>query len=149
MKILIDMGHPAHVHFFKNTIWELEKRGHQVKVTARDKDVTLKLLEAYGIPYVVRPDGWRPMNLLLASRFISSNSFVAYLSRRQLDISMLIKVRADLFVVCLSDNGHEVKVRGYFLNDSFSGSFRFETFNTISILVIHDDPLMRCYIQMT
>jgi predicted glycosyltransferase len=36
MKVLIDMGHPAHVHFFKNTIWELEKRGHEVKVTARD-----------------------------------------------------------------------------------------------------------------
>jgi len=43
MKILIDMGHPAHVYFFKNTIWELEKRGHQVKVTARDKDVTTEV----------------------------------------------------------------------------------------------------------
>lgn len=54
MKILFDMGHPAHVHFFKNAIWELEKRGHQVKVTAREKDVTLELLGAYKIPYVVR-----------------------------------------------------------------------------------------------
>ena len=51
MRILFDMGHPAHVHFFKNAIWELQKRGHQVKITARDKDVTLELLEAYGIPY--------------------------------------------------------------------------------------------------
>ncbi|MDO9537119.1 MAG: hypothetical protein Q7J68_02245 [Thermoplasmata archaeon] len=46
MKVLFDMGHPAHVHLlqpgwlFKNTIWELEKQGHAVKVTARDKDVT-------------------------------------------------------------------------------------------------------------
>lgn len=54
MRILFDMGHPAHVHFFKNTIWELEKKGHEVKVTAREKDVTLQLLEAYGIPHVVR-----------------------------------------------------------------------------------------------
>jgi hypothetical protein len=45
------MGHPAHVHFFKNAIWALEKQGHAVCVTARDKDVTLKLLEAYKIPY--------------------------------------------------------------------------------------------------
>jgi len=51
MKILIDMGHPAHVHLFKNFIWEMEKRGHEIKVTARDKDVTRQLLEAYRIPY--------------------------------------------------------------------------------------------------
>ena len=51
MKILIDIGHPAHVHFFKNAIRELEGRGHEVKVTARDKEVALALLKAYGIPY--------------------------------------------------------------------------------------------------
>jgi len=53
MRILIDMGHPAHVHLFKNFIWEMQKRGHEIKVTARDKDVTLQLLEAYQIPYEV------------------------------------------------------------------------------------------------
>ena len=47
------MGHPAHVHLFKNFIWEMEKRGHEVKVTARDKDVTHQLLDAYHIPYEV------------------------------------------------------------------------------------------------
>lgn len=52
MKILVDMGHPAHVHLFKNLIWELEKQGHSVQVTARDKDVVLKLLDAYKIPYI-------------------------------------------------------------------------------------------------
>ena len=51
MRILIDMGHPAHVHLFKNFIWEMEKRGHEIKVTARDKDVTRRLLDAYQIPY--------------------------------------------------------------------------------------------------
>lgn len=45
------MGHPAHVHLFKNFIWEMEKRGHVIKVTARDKDVTRQLLEAYHIPF--------------------------------------------------------------------------------------------------
>lgn len=74
MKVLIDMGHPAHVHFFKNAIWELEKKGHEVKVTARKKDVTLKLLDAYNTPFIVRPDGWRPLNLFLASRFITKTA---------------------------------------------------------------------------
>lgn len=53
MKVLIDIGHPAHVHFYKNTIKELESRGHEVLVTARDKEVTVKLLNAYGIEHTV------------------------------------------------------------------------------------------------
>ena len=51
MKILIDMGHPAHVHLFKNFIWEMQKKGHEFKITGRDKDVTKQLLDAYQIPY--------------------------------------------------------------------------------------------------
>jgi len=51
MRILVDIGHPAHVHFFKNIIWKLEERGHEVKITAREKDVTLQLLNAYGFEY--------------------------------------------------------------------------------------------------
>lgn len=51
MKILVDILHPAHVHKFKNIIQELEKRGHMVFITARNKDVTLQLLEAYNLQY--------------------------------------------------------------------------------------------------
>jgi uncharacterized protein len=51
MKILIDMGHPAHVHLFKHFIWEMERKGHVFRITARDKDVTKQLLDAYRIPY--------------------------------------------------------------------------------------------------
>lgn len=53
MKVLIDIGHPAHVHFFKNTIWSLQKKGHQIMVVSRDKDVVVDLLNAYGIPHTV------------------------------------------------------------------------------------------------
>jgi hypothetical protein len=70
MRVLIDIGHPAHVHFFKNAIAELLKQGHAVSVTARDRDVTLRLLDAYKIPYSVRPSGWRPLNLVLATNFV-------------------------------------------------------------------------------
>jgi uncharacterized protein len=53
MRILIDIGHPAHVHFFKNFIWEMEKRGHEILVTARDKEVSIRLLDAYNIKHIV------------------------------------------------------------------------------------------------
>jgi predicted glycosyltransferase len=51
MRILVDIGHPAHVHFYKHIIWSLERRGHEVKITARDKDVTLALLDHYRFKY--------------------------------------------------------------------------------------------------
>jgi predicted glycosyltransferase len=52
MKIICDIGHPAHVHLFKNALWEFKRKGHQYLITTRDKDVTLQLLKAYNMPYV-------------------------------------------------------------------------------------------------
>jgi len=51
MRIIVDIAHPAHVHFFKNFIWEMQKRRHDILITAGDKDVTLRLLENYGFNY--------------------------------------------------------------------------------------------------
>ncbi len=51
MRILVDIGHPGHVHFYKHAIWRLQEKGHEVLVSARDKDVTLALLDHYGFPY--------------------------------------------------------------------------------------------------
>ena len=51
MKILFDMGHPGHVHLFKNTIFTLIKDGHDVKITARNKEVTQARLTAYGLEF--------------------------------------------------------------------------------------------------
>lgn len=57
MKLFIDIGHPAHVHYFRRFINHLRRNGHEVMVSARDKDVTLKLLDEYRIPYFNRGKG--------------------------------------------------------------------------------------------
>ena len=51
MRVLFDIVHPAHVHFFKHMIWGLKEKGHQTAIIAREKDVTLKLLDLYGFEY--------------------------------------------------------------------------------------------------
>jgi uncharacterized protein len=51
MRVLFDIVHPAHVHFFKHIIRGLETRGHETAIIARDKDVTLRLLDLYGFHY--------------------------------------------------------------------------------------------------
>ena len=52
MNILIDIGHPGHVHLFKNYFWKMREQGHDIVFTTRDKECTIELLEAYKLPYL-------------------------------------------------------------------------------------------------
>jgi predicted glycosyltransferase len=51
MRILFDIAHPAHVHFFRHMIPELKHRGHATSILSRDKDVTTRLLDAFGMEH--------------------------------------------------------------------------------------------------
>ncbi|MDD3873044.1 MAG: DUF354 domain-containing protein [Methanosarcina sp.] len=52
-RILIEIGHPAHVHQFKNMYWELEKLGWTGLFVTKDKECAIDLLKAYKLPYEV------------------------------------------------------------------------------------------------
>jgi uncharacterized protein len=52
MKILIDIGHPAHVHLFKNFAWRMSERNHEIIFTVRDKENEIYLLQKYGFNYL-------------------------------------------------------------------------------------------------
>jgi uncharacterized protein len=51
LKILIDIGHPAHVHLFKNFALKMQFKGNSVLFTCREKEFILELLEHYGFQY--------------------------------------------------------------------------------------------------
>ena len=51
MKVLFDIGHPAHVHLFRNSRRLLLERGHDVFTIARDKEIVHYLLKAYQIDF--------------------------------------------------------------------------------------------------
>ena len=51
MRALVDIVHPAHVHFFRHPLRILEAHGHEVRVTSRDKDCTLELLDRFRIEH--------------------------------------------------------------------------------------------------
>lgn len=53
MRILFVVGHPAHVHFFKNVVRCLRSRGHEVLVGAVAREVTEDLLRRYDVPHFV------------------------------------------------------------------------------------------------
>ena len=51
MKILVDIYHPGHVHFFRHFIAQAQRSGHEVFITASDKDVTLDLMNQFKLVY--------------------------------------------------------------------------------------------------
>jgi uncharacterized protein len=57
MRIFIDIGHPAHVHYFKNFIWQMKDKGHEFIIIAREKEFSHQLLDAYNFEYVGRGRG--------------------------------------------------------------------------------------------
>jgi len=51
MRILVDVNHPAHVHFFRNAISILVSEGHEVFVTSRGKECVGELLAELNIEH--------------------------------------------------------------------------------------------------
>lgn len=67
MKILLEAHHPAHIHFWKYPVRELQARGHQVLMIGRDRDVMRRLLGVYDwIPHEIPPRSTRNNRFPLA-----------------------------------------------------------------------------------
>lgn len=54
MRIIIDIAHPAHIHYFRNFAKTMEKRGHEYLMTLREKDIIIKLADYYNLKYKIR-----------------------------------------------------------------------------------------------
>lgn len=52
MRILVDVLHPKHAHFFRPLIRRWIGKGHDVKVATRHKDITHELLNLFQMPYI-------------------------------------------------------------------------------------------------
>lgn len=53
MHVLFDLGHPAHVHLFRNLAVRLKERGHRITITIRDRGIIGHLLDQCNLPYIV------------------------------------------------------------------------------------------------
>ena len=51
MKILIDIGHPAHVHYYKYLYHELKSR-YKIIITAKNVSIIKGLLNYYNMPFI-------------------------------------------------------------------------------------------------
>jgi N-acetyl sugar amidotransferase len=58
MRIFVDIGHPAHVHYFRNFIKIMESKGHTFFVSARNRSIIHYLLGKYKIQFWSRGRGY-------------------------------------------------------------------------------------------
>lgn len=57
MKIVIDINHPAHVHYFRHFIRIMQEKGHKFLVIARNRGQIFDLLSEYNFDYVDKGSG--------------------------------------------------------------------------------------------
>lgn len=159
MKILIDIGHPGHVHYFKNLITELEKYGHEFLIVARDRDVIIRLLEKMNIPFINRGKGKNSrigkflymlkadLQILYISLKYKPDLFLSFSSPYAAQVSYLMRKPH----IALTDTEHADKILSKFtypfssviitpksyLNDLGDKHIRFN--NVIEGLYLHKD----------
>lgn len=88
MNIQIDIGHPAHVHYFKNMVKALQAKGYTFHFTLRERDSTVALMDGYGFRYTKRGKG-------------GSNIFTKLLAMPIMDYKILrvaLRFRPDMFL---------------------------------------------------
>ncbi|MBE0673397.1 MAG: DUF354 domain-containing protein [Bacteroidales bacterium] len=88
MNILIDIGHPAHVHLFRNLYGELTVRGHNVTVTVKDLPSATRLLDLYGIPYIIIGTRGKSVAGKGLNQIIFDMKLVALAFRKRIDLAL-------------------------------------------------------------
>lgn len=57
MRILVDIGHPAHIHYFKNCTRILMAKGYEFLFVVRERNSTMELIRSTGFNFVSRGEG--------------------------------------------------------------------------------------------
>lgn len=121
MRILIDIGHPAHVHLFKNFAWIIENKGHKVFFTTREKEFEIDLLAKYGFEFKSVGKKYKSTfgkifglfqfdyNMLHAAIRFKPNIFLSHGSIYAAQVSWLLKKHH----ICFEDTGNPEQVMLY------------------------------------
>ena len=88
MNISIEVGHPAHVHYWRPVREALLRDGHHVVVFARPKENTLTLLEHLGIRY--EPVGWNFPSIVGKAAGLFYNDWEVLRQARRLHVDLML-----------------------------------------------------------
>ena len=102
MKIWIDLDNTPHVPFFAPVIQELERRGHEVVLTARDAFQVCELADRMGLSYrkIGRHYGGNPI-MKVAGLFWRSGQLLPFYLREKPDVALSHGSRAQTLLLNL------------------------------------------------
>lgn len=104
MKVLFHLGHPAHFHLFKNSIKDLQAKGHKTDVLIKKKDILEDLISRSGINYI---------NILPEGRRDSKRGLLLGMIKRDLRLfRYCLKNRPQLLVGTSTEIGHVGTILG-------------------------------------
>ena len=88
MRILIDIGHPGHVHLFKNFIKYLFNKGYKVVITTKDDKNITDLLKKYDLDYINL--GKKGSGILgkILKQFVFDIKLLHYLYKFNIDVAL-------------------------------------------------------------
>ena len=129
MNILFDIGHPAHVHYFKNIIKHLNATGHKTIIVARKRSIIFELLKFYNIEFISRGKGKNSLigklfymliadiKMILVSIKHKPDLFISFSSPYASQVSYLLKKKH----ISINDTEHTDKIHKIF-------TYRFSTY---------------------
>jgi uncharacterized protein len=92
MNILIDIGHPAHVHLFRNFIHEMRNSQHQIFVITKNVNSVIILLKKFKIPFYNIGEKKDSVILKYLYQIIFIIRTAIHTKRNKIDISMGISM---------------------------------------------------------
>jgi len=92
VNILIDIGHPAHVHLFRNLHLRLTEKGHTIIVTVKNIPSAIALLNFYEIKYLNLGD--KPSGLIkkIFKQFFFSRQITRLAKKDKIDLGLGVSV---------------------------------------------------------
>jgi predicted glycosyltransferase len=88
LRVLFDLGHPAHYHLFKHAARRLMDAGCEVLLLGRQKDCLPELLAGSGLPHRIIPRVGRGLTALARENLRALDLVVRKLSRPRFDVML-------------------------------------------------------------
>jgi len=139
MKILVDLGHPAHIHYFKNFIWLMKEKGHEFCIISRDKEVLQQLLNHYKFEFISRGKGGN--GLLGKAIYLFKADYIIYKAAK--------KFKPDLFFSFSSTYAAHVsrifKKPHIVLDDTEHAKFELLMYPPFSDVILNPKPFWKLF----
>jgi len=88
MKILVDIGHPAHVHYYRNLAIDLLSHGHKVFWSVKEIPVVKFLLSYYGFSFISLPKKSDEISGKIFKQFLYDVILLRFCLKNNIDIAI-------------------------------------------------------------